>query len=114
MESLFAVRETVFKELEKAREEKRLGNSLEARVQLSAPDARLDVLTGHQADLASLFIVSEVSAEFHQGSELSVKVDKAPGAKCERCWNISTSVGLNTGQPTLCRRCQDVIKGIAP
>ena len=114
MESLFAVREAVFKELEKAREEKRLGNSLEARVQLSAPEARRDVLAGHQADLASLFIVSEVSAEFHQGSELSVKVDKAPGAKCERCWNISTSVGLNTGQPTLCRRCQDVIEGIAP
>ena len=112
MEELFEVREAVLKELEKAREEKRLGNSLEARVALAAPEARREVLTKYQSDLATLFIVSEVSVEYHQAAELAVKVDKAPGAKCERCWNISTSVGQSPDEPALCRRCLDVVKGM--
>ena len=36
---------------------------------------------------------------------LSVAVQRADGAKCERCWNYSTHVGENADYPTVCERC---------
>jgi len=114
MEALFGVREAVLKELEKAREEKLIGNSLEARVVLSAPQSQEALLAKYRADLASLFIVSDVAVDHHAGPDLRVMVLKAPGHKCERCWNISTSVGQSAEHPTLCRRCEDVVKGGRP
>ncbi len=110
MEGLFAVRQSVLKELEKAREEKLLGTSLEARVAISAPESQRNLLRKYQADLASLFIVSEVSVAEGADGELEVHVAKASGGKCERCWNISTSVGRSGEHPTLCRRCESVVK----
>ena len=37
---------------------------------------------------------------------LQIKVSKAPGAKCERCWNYSTHVGEDTGVPDGVRALQ--------
>jgi isoleucyl-tRNA synthetase len=36
---------------------------------------------------------------------LNVRVLRADGAKCERCWNYSTHVGENADYPTVCERC---------
>jgi isoleucyl-tRNA synthetase len=32
-------------------------------------------------------------------------VQRADGAKCERCWNYSTHVGESVDYPTVCERC---------
>jgi isoleucyl-tRNA synthetase len=112
IEELFAVREDVLKELEKAREEKVLGNSLEAGVRLSAPEDRRTLLSRYEGDLASLFIVSSVALEYHPGPDLSVTVEKAPGKKCGRCWTVSTEVGQSASHPDLCRRCEGVVRGL--
>jgi isoleucyl-tRNA synthetase len=39
-----------------------------------------------------------------------VQVSKAPGEKCERCWNFSTHVGEDPNHPTVCERCSTVLK----
>ena len=111
MERLLAVREKVLKELEKARESKLIGNSLEARVTLKAPAAEAAFLEAHRADLAALFIVSEVAVEPAAGDELAVAVTRAAGEKCERCWSYSTSVGQSADHPTFCARCERAVKG---
>jgi isoleucyl-tRNA synthetase len=36
---------------------------------------------------------------------MHVEVRRAPGEKCERCWNYSTHVGENKEFPTVCERC---------
>jgi isoleucyl-tRNA synthetase len=36
---------------------------------------------------------------------LQIKIDRALGTKCERCWNYSTHVGESAHYPTLCERC---------
>jgi isoleucyl-tRNA synthetase len=41
-----------------------------------------------------------------------VQVSKAPGEKCERCWNFSTHVGEDKNYPTVCERCSAVLKEI--
>jgi len=40
---------------------------------------------------------------------LEIKVEMAPGAKCQRCWNWSESVGMFTEAPEICERCYKVI-----
>ena len=59
------------------------------------------------AALADLLIVSQ--AEAAVGGELSVSVESADGAKCERCWKQSPTVGSDAAHPTLCARCASVI-----
>ncbi len=110
MERLLAVREKALKELEKARESKLIGNSLEARVTLKAPAADAAFLESRQAALAALFIVSQVEVERSAGAELAIEVVKAEGAKCERCWNYSASVGTSADCPTFCARCEKAVK----
>ncbi len=109
MARLLAARERVLKDLEKAREAKAIGNSLEARVTLRAAGEEKAFLEAHAADLAALFIVSEVAVEEGPGP-LEVAVGRAPGAKCERCWNRLPSVGESAEHPTVCARCDAVLR----
>jgi isoleucyl-tRNA synthetase len=110
-EALMAVREKVLKELEKAREGKLIGNSLEAAVSLAVPAAERPLLRKHAAALPSLFIVSAVTLEEGSGSELEIRVGRAPGEKCERCWNYSTALGSSQAFPKCCPRCAEVLEG---
>ena len=110
MERLLLLREKALKELEKARESKLIGNSLEARVVLKAPAADRAFLEKRRADLAALLIVSQVEVEPAAGAELAIEVAKAAGVKCERCWNYATTVGQDAACPTFCERCARAVK----
>jgi isoleucyl-tRNA synthetase len=113
-ETLHNVRDQVLKSLEDARNNKLIGANLEAQVKLIASDAVYPVLERHKDDLRYLFIVSQVNVERSPSGNgtggLTVEVSKASGAKCERCWNFSTSVGEDPEYPTVCERCAPVLK----
>ena len=40
---------------------------------------------------------------------LAVKIERADGKKCDRCWNYSTHVGENKRYPTVCERCLEAL-----
>jgi isoleucyl-tRNA synthetase len=111
-ESLVLIREKVLKELEVARENKLLGNSLEARVCLQVPPKQEKLLEKHKSELNMLFIVSDVVLEPSPGTELVVEISKAPGKKCLRCWNYSVYVGQSQKYPQFCPRCDKVVSQI--
>ena len=113
MGKLLGLREVVLKELEKAREEKLIGNSLEAQVRLSLTSSDLELAQKHKDDLAALFIVSGVVLEPGAGPEVEVRVSRAPGEKCQRCWNYSTYVGRSSAYPQFCERCEDVVRKLS-
>ena len=117
-EQLLAVRSEVAKALELARNEKRIGHSLDARVLIEAPAGEWrELLERYRDELATLFIVSQ--AELTEGLDgavageqipgLKVRVEKAQGEKCERCWNYVTSVGEDAEHPTVCHRCREAL-----
>ena len=106
------IREEVMRALEKARADKLIGSPLEARVLLQVPPALQELLAYFQKDLATLFIVSQVEAEFTGGEQLEVKVEKALGDKCQRCWVYHEKVGENPNHPGLCPKCLGVIAQI--
>jgi isoleucyl-tRNA synthetase len=99
---LFEVRDDVLRALEEARVAKQIGSSLEAKVTLTAFRETLELLRKYEKDLRYVFIVSQV--EIVEGSE-SIKIFRAEGDKCERCWNYSTRVGESERYPTVCERC---------
>lgn len=111
-QSLMDIREKVLKELEKAREGKLIGNSLEASVTLEASVSEEALLRKYEKDLASLFIVSSVTFALTGDKELAVKVTKAEGEKCQRCWNFSSYVGKSSEYPLFCKRCEGVVREI--
>ncbi|MBA2378155.1 MAG: isoleucine--tRNA ligase, partial [Blastocatellia bacterium] len=106
-ERLFAIRDDVLKALEEARGAKEIGSSLEAKVILTTDNETTRFLLDYYRDLRYLFIVSQV--EVHEGEGFSVKIEKASGEKCERCWNYSTRVGEFERYPTVCERCFDAL-----
>lgn len=108
-EELGIVREKVLKELETARENKRIGNSLEASITLKLPVDKQLLLQKYETELTSLFIVSEVNLDAHSEDELAVEVANAPGEKCARCWNFSTYIGQSSDYPGFCKRCEEVV-----
>jgi isoleucyl-tRNA synthetase len=115
-QTLLSVRDEALKALEAARNEKRIGGSLEAQIRLGAPDSLYPVLDRYKDQLRYLFIVSNVVLEKVPASNgetgLTFEVSKAPGQKCERCWNYSTHVGEDKTYPTVCERCSAVLAEI--
>jgi isoleucyl-tRNA synthetase len=114
-ETVRAVRETVLKALEEARNQKLIGGNLQAQVRLTAADPVYSVLQKFKDDLRYFFIVSAVEIRKGSGngdSPVAVSVSKAPGEKCERCWNFSTHVGEDKQYPSVCERCSAVLKEI--
>jgi isoleucyl-tRNA synthetase len=114
--TLLTVRDEALKALETARAEKKIGGGLEAQLYLTAPEQIFTVLERHRDQLRYLFIVSDVVLEKSTSSNgdkgLTIIVDKAPGQKCERCWNFSIHVGEDRTYPTVCERCSAVLSEI--
>jgi isoleucyl-tRNA synthetase len=123
-ERLEQVRSAVLVALEQARAGKIIGGGLEAKVHLHAGGeaAGLQKLLEEKcAALPALFIVSQVVVEPRPSlgsmqSEmlpgLNIKIERADGKKCERCWNYSVHVGENARYPTVCERCSDALDEI--
>jgi len=107
--SLLAVREEALKALEAARQEKLIGSSLEAVVTIHGPESLYKLLERYREVMRYLLIVSGVNVVHATGGNgsapLRVEVSKAPGQKCERCWNYSVHVGTNERYPNVCERC---------
>jgi len=108
---IIAVRTAVNGALEAARNEKKIGKSLEANVSVTVPAEDAFLAEMDEQELADLFIVSQINVTV--GSELSVAVEPAKGEKCDRCWKFHIKVGANADHPTLCPRCAGVVAKMA-
>ncbi len=93
--------------LEPARRDKLIGSGLEAQVTVTADGDTLALLRSAQAELPTLFIVSKVVLA--QGP-LTVKVERAPGEKCDRCWVYAEDRGADPAHPTLCAKCAAALR----
>jgi isoleucyl-tRNA synthetase len=102
---LLRLRGVIAQAIERARQEKLIGNSLEARVVLHSDS---DVTTKvDQEELEEFFIVSDLKID--QAKEASAAVTKTPYAKCARCWRYRATVGASKMYPDLCDRCESVV-----
>jgi isoleucyl-tRNA synthetase len=105
---IFAVREEALRSLEEARQAKRIGKGLEAKLILHAPAELLAVLTRNKEGLKELFNVSQV--ELRAADQLRVETLPADGQKCGRCWNYRTDVAPYGPWPEVCGRCAEALE----
>jgi isoleucyl-tRNA synthetase len=72
------------------------------------------LLANYGDELRYTFIVSQVALvkASDAAAPLGVKVERAEGEKCERCWNYSTRVGESARYPTACERCVESLAEI--
>src|SRR5438034_1199012 len=105
---LLRLRGVIAQAIERARQEKLIGNTLEARVVLHS-DSDVTEKVG-QEELEEFFIVSDLT--IHQATEASASVTKTPYAKCARCWRHRATVGTSKAHPDLCDRCENVITAL--
>ena len=113
-EGLFHLRDRLLPELEKARQAKIIGKSLEARVILRGRDPLYLNAKTHLAAFRELLNVSQLEIETESDGVIPVEVVHAAGEKCERCWHWETDVGTHPAHPTLCRRCVAAVEATAP
>ena len=107
-DKLLEVRDDVNKALEESRNEKVIGKSLEAAVEVYSNDAEVVELLNSVTNLNQFFIVSKVEVKENDGVAYdlaTVKVIKAEGHRCERCWNIVDEVN----EEGLCPRCASIL-----
>jgi isoleucyl-tRNA synthetase len=128
-EELFVLRDEVNKALEMKRAERFIGNSLEAKVIIyfaeieetkSITEKYKKLIEEYWDFLPTFFIVSAVEMAEKIPEQtyksllidgLEIKIEKAPGEKCHRCWNWSEMVGRFKEAPEICERCYKVIFG---
>jgi isoleucyl-tRNA synthetase len=111
MSAATSLRALVSRELERARQDKLIGNSLEAAVVLELPRGdNFAYWSENQHELEEILIVSDLL--IIPGAETKVTVAKTEFAKCARCWRHRQSVGTSKEHPDLCDRCESVVTAL--
>jgi isoleucyl-tRNA synthetase len=108
---LAKVRDAVNAALEEKRQQKVITSNLSARVSVSAAGALAKLLGEYRSELPTLFGVSQVELDpgFTESADetVQVRVERADGIKCERCWRFVPSVNAEG----ICERCADALGG---
>ncbi len=107
-DAISTVREQVLKEIEEARNQKLIGDSLEAEIELELPDD-LYVPVSEDPDLfKEILVVSKV--DISRAESIKISIRKSQGQKCPRCWNWIHEDPAHKIQPELCSRCDRTVK----
>lgn len=118
---LLKVREVILEALERARQGKLIGDSLEAAVSLYANGENYGFLRAAQDELRTIAIVSQLAVAplgtpQPEGAvtdgDITVSVRRAAGVKCARCWVYTEAAGQGSVSPGLCVRCAEVVEAL--
>ncbi len=113
--TMIALKVEIGKAIEMARQNKVIGHSLDASVDIAPPENLRPLLMAYGEVMRALLIVSQVKVvgaediaapyESNEIAGLRIGVTKASGQKCGRCWIYSPLVGTDPLHPTVCERC---------
>jgi isoleucyl-tRNA synthetase len=109
MEELLKLRGIIGQAVEKARQEKLIGNALEAAVILRCDDRFGTSLP--REELEEFFILSDLQIVL--AKEPGASIARTPNKKCARCWRHRPAVGTIAAHPELCDRCAAVVESRA-
>ncbi|MBN1973897.1 MAG: isoleucine--tRNA ligase [Sedimentisphaerales bacterium] len=108
-QKLMSFRDEVLRVLEGLRRDKIIASNQEASVTINCNEEDIAFLNNFGLEqFAALCIVSEVKLQTSTGERV-VSAKKSEHQKCQRCWNYWPSVGSNSENPDLCKRCIEVI-----
>ena len=105
-ESVIQMRATAAKEIELLRGTGQVGSSLQAELEIYAPEPTFTALDSLGDDLRFAMITSSTKV-YKAVSDAEQKILVKPSAhqKCDRCWHYRADVGAHTEHPSICGRC---------
>jgi isoleucyl-tRNA synthetase len=103
---LLKLRGVIGQAIERARQQKLIGNALEAAVVLHSNSNVTTKIS--KEELEEFFILSDLT--IRQGNEASASVTKTAYKKCARCWRHRPAGGTSKEHPDLCDRCESVVQ----
>src|SRR5699024_7877000 len=111
------IRSHVFKTLEEARDQKLIGKSFEAHVDLYVTDSVHQLLDDLNTNVRQALIVSGLDIkDFDDAPEtadkfdnVAVQVTHAAGEVCPRCRMVKNDVGQDEHFPELCQSCAAIV-----
>ena len=99
-------RARVLKKIELVRADGKLGSSLQAEIDIYAPEEVYKTLTSVGDDLRFVLIVSKVNVHLTDNRlEERIVVSPSQHKKCDRCWHYRADVGADQAHPQICGRC---------
>lgn len=107
-QAILAVKDTVNKVMDDARNDKVISANLTAKASITADDETFAVLNKLGDEARFVFITSDVELK---NGVFGVTITPANGQKCTRCWHIRTDVGTHAHHPELCGRCVANVDG---
>jgi isoleucyl-tRNA synthetase len=105
VDEILRLRGVIGQAIEHARQEKVIGNTLEARVALHSDSDVTDKIP--KEELEEFFILSDLTIQ--KAKQASASVTKTSYKKCARCWRHRPTVGTSKAHPDLCDRCESVV-----
>ena len=108
-ETLLEARVIVLAQLEVKRQEKSIGKSLEASVNLEAPPPQLATLEKYSSALKELFNIASVRLSANTRGREFATISPAEGTKCGRCWNYRTDTADYGPWHEVCGRCAEAL-----
>ena len=113
---LFHLREKVQVELEKARQQKEIGQSLDAQVKIvvGSQHPQYALIKKYQENLPEYWIVSVVHVKEIQGDSCEIAVQHADGVRCPRTWRWVDRLVEVAGFGAVSERCADVLQSWKP
>ena len=102
---LLQLRGVIGQAIEAARQQKLIGNALEAAVVVHS-NSDVTARISHE-ELEEFFILSDLTVQ--PGDEPAASVTKTTFGRCGRCWRHRPSVGQSEEHPDLCDRCEQVV-----
>lgn len=109
IEEWLKLRAVIAQAIEPARQQKLIGNALEAAVTLELPEPQRASLEEVCEELEEFFILSELTLS--AGPTSVAHLVRTSHPKCARCWRHRPSVGRHADHPELCDRCVGVCSG---
>jgi isoleucyl-tRNA synthetase len=110
MAELLQMRAVIYREIEKARQEKGIGNSLEAAVVYHVPIGHLQkAWQGRESTVEEKMMISSFRLSAEDIEAVRATVSRTPYKKCARCWRHRAYVGTSKTHPDLCDRCEEVV-----
>lgn len=109
-DAILALRDQINKEIEGARNQKVIGDSLESIIELELAPVRYDLVKNHLELFKEILVVSGIHLEKTTGTDERINVRKSDGKKCPRCWTWFTDDTSQNTYAELCPRCYCVVK----
>lgn len=102
-QTIYYIRDRITKRINNAKKDGVVKNNIEVKVIINTKEKQKEFIEQNYDELVHSLGVSLI--EVNLTEKASIKIEKAPGTKCQRCKEISVNIGMDLKYRYLCPNC---------